>query len=202
MIKRLPLYSTELLVSVLRDSESYKEFNRQIRKVFDEDGDEDGDEDDNGQDSDTTLLDSTIDETIEVEEEISETDEDNKFPGKFHCKLCPEKKLISKEDLEKHVKSRIHQKRVKIWEDDQIRGEKLRRRFNKLHNLGEYSEDFESDPESIEKPSLEQIKEQEKKKQSMKTKKRGVKRKKLRVKLLNENKVQRRKMKSAEKNNI
>ncbi|EEA07192.1 uncharacterized protein CMU_000620 [Cryptosporidium muris RN66] len=197
MIKRLPLYSTELLESVLRDSESYKEFNRQIRKVFDEDGDED----DSGQDNDT-LLDSTIDKAIEIEEEISETDEDNRFPGKFHCKLCPEKRLISKEDLEKHVKSRIHQKRVKMWESDQISGEKLRRRFNKLHNLGEYSEDFESDPESIEKPSLEQIKEQEKKKQSIGTKKRRIKRKKLRVKLSNENKIQRRKMRSAEKNNI
>ncbi|KAL7068683.1 hypothetical protein ACR3K2_08420 [Cryptosporidium serpentis] len=202
MIKRLPLYSTELLESVLRDSESYKEFKRQIRKVFDEDGDEDEDEDDSGQDSDATLLDSTVNKIGEVEQEISESDEENKFPGKFHCKLCPEKKLISKEDLEKHLKSRIHQKRVKIWENDQIIGEKLRRRFNKLHNLGEYSEDFESEAESIKKPSLEQVKGQEEKKRSMEAKKKRMKRRKLRIKLLNENKIQRRKMKFAEKNNI
>merc|ERR1719506_2028434 len=64
------------------------------------------------------------DEGDDDEDEDDEDDEEETAPkgrGKFQCRLCPEKVLLSEQDLEKHVKSALHCKRATKWEKDQAK---------------------------------------------------------------------------------
>lgn len=78
----------------------------------DDDDDEDGDSlisGDEAYDSD----DSDGPQNLEVEVEPKK---EKPFRGNFHCKLCPDKVILTEEALEKHLASKLHLKRERDFE--------------------------------------------------------------------------------------
>lgn len=67
----------------------------------------DDDDDDSLDDEDDEMSQqSDNDEDQEEDEEIDETNIP-KASGPFHCTVCPSKKLISQQDVENHLKSKV-----------------------------------------------------------------------------------------------